>query len=85
MDGCSSGDGGSPSSSSLSQTNRNWGGEHLCPGVYYFGQRKHKSFLRRCCMASGVKRVNGSDGVTVEDDCMLAGEVGVVVRFVTVE
>ncbi|GJT97470.1 hypothetical protein Tco_1092988 [Tanacetum coccineum] len=52
--------------SSLSTIMRNWGGEHLCPGKNFSGQRKQRPYFRRCWRSSGDSFVNGNDfgGVT---------------------
>ena len=46
--------------SSLSTMIRNCGGEHLCPGTNFSGQRKQRPTFRRCWRASGESFVNGN-------------------------
>ena len=71
---------------------KNWGGEHLCPGKNFSGQRKQSPSFRRCCRASGDNFVNGNGfgglwcviGSGVEWDLLMVAEGGVLVCGVDV-
>ncbi|GJR30662.1 hypothetical protein Tco_1106894 [Tanacetum coccineum] len=55
--------------SSLSTMMRNWGGEHLCPGTNFSGQRKHMPSFWRCLLveAEGGVLVSGFDEGVMEN------------------